>query len=76
VQRLEITGRVDPASADLRSLAGEITIFANRLVEDGGWRVASSRLPFDMTPGGTLRGGDGGASIALRFSVVIERMAE
>jgi len=56
-QYLEISGRVEAASrTDYRAITLLVQRFAQTLAAAEGWRVLSLRLPFDLTPEGTLSG--------------------
>lgn len=73
-QTLDITARVAAhAPSGVRALSAEIAGFAAALQARGEWQVRRTRLPFDLTPEATLRGGDGAGSPAPRFVIVIAR---
>ena len=70
-QTLEIRARIARhAQADVRALGTEIARFATALQSGSVWQVVRTQLPFDPTPQGTLRSGDG---VATSFTIVIAR---
>ncbi len=77
-QTLEITARVGAAPrSDVRTIGAEIARFAAALQGDSGWRVERTRLPFDLTPQGTLSGEDAAAERASpSFFIAIARALE
>ncbi len=76
-QTLEISGRVHAAQrSDYRAITAEVQRFAAALRSDPAWQVVRTRLPFDVTPEGTLSGDIGtGADTgeAPRFTLTIAR---
>lgn len=59
---LEITGRVNATQRDdYRGITAQVQRFAGALGGPSGYSIISTRLPFDITPQGTLTGDIGGA---------------
>jgi len=59
---LEITGRVNATQRDdYRGITAQVQRFAGALGGPSGYTVVSTKLPFDITPQGTLTGDIGGA---------------
>jgi hypothetical protein len=74
LQSLEITARLSQqAPAGARSLTEAIARFAAALQSDPAWQVVQTRLPFDLAPEATLRGGEDSPDPASQFVVVIAR---
>ncbi len=77
LQTLEISGRVNASDqSDYRSITQQVQRFASALDADPGWQVVNTRLPFDVTPQGTLSGDIGAAAErepAPRFTIVVAR---
>lgn len=75
-QTLEINARI--AQPDPRAQRADIARFATALQAASGWQIVRTRLPFDWTPQGTLRGGEDATagSAAALFTVVIARRLE
>jgi hypothetical protein len=75
-ERLEISGRVNATErSDYRGITARVRDFAGAL-GTGGYRLARTELPFDITSEGTLTGDIGGRSDsreAPRFTVVLVR---
>ena len=73
-QSLEITARLSrEASGGMRSLTEAIARFAGALQGDPAWQVVQTRLPVDLAPEATLRGGEDAPARASQFVVVIAR---
>ena len=76
LQSLEITARLSgQAFAGVRSLTEAIARFAAALQADPAWQVVQTRLPFDLAPEATLRGGEDTPGPASQFVIVIARRA-
>lgn len=76
-QMVEIGGRVEGLQrSDYRAITLEVQRFAKALEQSEGWRVVSTKLPFDVTPDATLSG-DIGTEAARgetpRFALVLAR---
>jgi len=76
-QALEISGRVEATQrSDYRAITQQVQRFAQALAAAEGWRIVSTKLPFDVTPEATLSGdigADAGRGEAPRFTIVIAR---
>jgi hypothetical protein len=74
--RLEISGRMNAIErSDYRAITARVRSFAEAL-GSGGYQLARTELPFDITSEGTLTGDIGGkadSAEAPRFTVVIVR---
>jgi hypothetical protein len=73
--RIEVTGRVNATQRDdYRGITAQVRQFAQALASSG-YQVVATRLPFDITPEGTLTGDIGGADTgeAPRFTVTVSR---
>ena len=73
---LELTGRVNATQRDdYRGITAQVQRFANALGGPTGYAVVSTKLPFDITPQGTLTGDIGGARTdsgeAPRFTILL-----
>ncbi|HEV8094327.1 MAG TPA: hypothetical protein VGP71_01290 [Burkholderiales bacterium] len=76
-QTLEISGRVNATQrSDYRAVTEQVQRFSALLSADPAWRIVGMRLPFDISPEGTLAGGTGGAdsSDVPRFTISIARI--
>jgi hypothetical protein len=76
-QFLEISGRVEAMQrSDYRGITQHVQRFAAALTADGAYRIAATKLPFDITPDATLSGDIGETADrgeAPRFTIVISR---
>lgn len=75
-QTIEITARIVAAPrADVRAIQSGFERFSAALQADRSWQIVRSRLPYDITPQGTLKDHGGAASggEAPPFVIVIER---
>lgn len=73
--RIEVSGRVNATQRDdYRGITAQVRQFAQALAS-AGFEVVGTRLPFDITPEGTLTGDIGGADTgeAPRFTVTVAR---
>jgi hypothetical protein len=73
--RIEVSGRVNATQRDdYRGITAQVREFAQALASSG-FQVTGTRLPFDITPEGTLTGDIGGADTgeAPRFTVTVAR---
>ena len=73
---LEVSGRVSAAQrSDYRAITAEVQKFARALSSGSPYRLARTRLPFDITSQGTLAGDIGATDRgeAPRFTVVLRR---
>jgi hypothetical protein len=72
---LEITGRIASAGrSDYRAIADEVQRFGALLGAGAGWRVVSTRLPFDRSSDGLLTAGSSADSTETpRFAMRIAR---
>lgn len=74
---VEISGRVHATQRDdYRGITAQVQGFA-RALGSSGFEVVGTRLPFDITPEGTLTGDIGGADTgeAPRFTITLARRA-
>ncbi|HSA70365.1 MAG TPA: hypothetical protein VLF65_12230 [Burkholderiales bacterium] len=72
---LEISGRVNATQRnDYRGITAQVQAFASALAS-GGYRLARTQLPFDVTSEGTLTGDIGGrdSGEAPRFTITLTR---
>jgi hypothetical protein len=72
---IELSGRVNATQrSDYRGLTAQVQQFAAALAS-GGYQLARTQLPFDVTPEGVLSGdiGAGDSNEAPRFTVVLAR---
>jgi hypothetical protein len=72
---VEIAGRVNATQRnDYRGITGQVQAFANALAS-GGYQLARTQLPFDVTSEGTLTGDIGGrdSGEAPRFTITLAR---
>ncbi|HYD57640.1 MAG TPA: hypothetical protein VEB41_12085 [Burkholderiales bacterium] len=73
--RIEVSGRVNATQRDdYRGITAQVQRFAQAL-GSSGFEVVATKLPFDITPEGTLTGDIGGADTgeAPRFTVTVAR---
>lgn len=70
-QTLEVRARIQ--QRDLRAQSIEVARFAAALQAASGWQIVRTRLPFDWTPQGTLRGGETVTGSTAQFTIVIAR---
>jgi hypothetical protein len=73
---LEVSGRVNATQRnDYRGITAQVQRFASALGSSGGYELARTQLPFDITSEGTLTGDIGGADTgdAPRFTIVLRR---
>jgi hypothetical protein len=73
---LEISGRVNATQRnDYRGITAQVQAFASALAS-GGYRLARTQLPFDVTSEGTLTGDIGGrdSGEAPRFTITLTRV--
>jgi hypothetical protein len=73
---LELTGRVNATQHDdYRGITAQVQRFASALGGPSGYAIVSTKLPFDITPQGTLTGDIGGARTdsgeAPRFTILL-----
>jgi hypothetical protein len=73
---LELSGRVNATQRDdYRGITAQVQRFASALGGASGYAVVSTKLPFDITPQGTLTGDIGGTGTdsgeAPRFSITL-----
>jgi hypothetical protein len=73
---LELTGRVNATQRDdYRGITAQVQRFANALGGPSGYAIVSTKLPFDITPQGTLTGDIGGTRTdsgeAPRFTILL-----
>jgi hypothetical protein len=73
----EISGRVNATQRnDYRGITAQVQAFANALAS-GGYQLARTALPFDVTSEGTLTGDIGGgrdSGEAPRFTITLARV--
>lgn len=73
---LEVSGRVHATQrTDYRAITAQVQRFAAALSAGSPYQLVRTRLPFDITPEGTLTGDIGGADTgeAPRFAVTVAR---
>lgn len=73
---VEISGRVNATQRDdYRGITAQVRRFAGALGASSGYRVAGTKLPFDITSEGTLTGdiGGGNPDEAPRFTITLAR---
>jgi hypothetical protein len=73
--QVELSGRVNATQRnDYRSITAQVQAFAGALAS-GGYRLARTQLPFDVTSEGTLTGDIGGrdSGEAPRFTITLAR---
>ena len=73
---LEISGRVNATQRnDYRGITAQVQAFASALAS-GGYQLARTQLPFDVTSEGTLTGDIGGrdSGEAPRFTITLARV--
>jgi hypothetical protein len=73
---LEVSGRVHATQrSDYRAITAQVQRFAAALSAGSPYELVRTRLPFDITPEGTLTGDIGGADTgeAPRFAVTVAR---
>jgi hypothetical protein len=73
---LELTGRVNATQRDdYRGITAQVQRFASALGGPSGYAIVSTKLPFDITPQGTLTGDIGGTRAdsgeAPRFTILL-----